>query len=97
MVIVKALNKRLQSDLRPLSPFLPKKTGKKGTSSLRQLRRALDKEIDMNKLLFALLMILVPYIAHAERVYETGILQDEAGFVGDDGSKVSNAINMMGV
>ncbi|WP_339618075.1 hypothetical protein [uncultured Gilvimarinus sp.] len=51
----------------------------------------------MNKLLFALLMILVPYIAHAERVYETGILQDEAGFVGDDGSKVSNAINMMGV
>ncbi|MCR3952675.1 hypothetical protein [Aeromonas hydrophila] len=37
-------NKRLQSDLRLLSPFLPN-PGKKAASSLRQLRRALAIEV----------------------------------------------------
>lgn len=43
------------------------------------------------------LLLIASSIVRADSVFETDILKDEVGFKGSDGSKVSHAINMMGI
>lgn len=51
----------------------------------------------MKKSWLVLLIAMFASIAHAERVYQTALLKDEVGFVGSDGSKVTNVVNMVGL
>lgn len=52
----------------------------------------------MNKSIITLSALLIfSSVVRAESVFETDILRDEVGFQGNDGSKVTNAINMIGI